>query len=267
LLNDRVYEPFSAPQLSHPCFAKTFALSCLSILAALSVAAPQMAHSQEKETVAETQASAEVPSPIGAHDAAGPRARPAYNWFKRPVESELIAEGEGSFGHYHIFAYTWWSELYTGGIEYERHSWGYFLGAREDYVAEALPVALLREPTKTDYFGDPLTQARQLVPGLALSPVGLRLMWRSKKSIKPYFIAKGGMIVFDQKALAYSASYQNFLLQIGIGIQARLTHRFDVRAGYSDIHFSNAFMVPSNPGLDVMSYNGGLVYRLGKNRP
>jgi hypothetical protein len=53
---------------------------------------------------------------------------------------------------------------------------------------------------------------------------------------------------------------------MGIGMQARLTQRFDVRVGYGDIHFSNAFMVPSNPGLDVMSYNGGIVYHLGQNR-
>ena len=252
--------------MSQACFAKTFAFSCLSILAAFCVAAPQMVHSQETAIVAETHASAEAPSPMGANAAAGSQVQPVLNWFKRPVDSELIVEGEGSFGHYHIFAYTWWSNLYTGGVEYDRHSWGYFLGARKDYVAEVLPVALLLEPAKTDYYGDPLTNARQLVPGVALSPIGLRMMWRSKKSIKPYFIIKGGIIVFDQKVLASSASYQNFLLQMGIGMQARLTQRFDVRVGYGDIHFSNAFMVPSNPGLDVMSYNGGIVYHLGQNR-
>ena len=99
---------------------------------------------------------------------------------------------------------------------------------------------------------------------LALSPIGLRMMWRSKKSMKPYFIIKGGMIVFDKKALSPDATYQDFLLQIGIGMQARLTQRLDLRVGYADIHFSNAFMVPSNPGLDVMSYNGGLSYHFGK---
>lgn len=184
----------------------------------------------------------------------------------QPVESELIVEGEGCFGHYHIFAYTWWSELYTGGVEYDRNSWGYFhrLRARLDYVAEALPVAILRQPAKADVYGDPLTQARQLVPGVALSPIGVRMMWRSKKSMKPFFIIKGGMIVFGKKALSPDATYQNFLLQIGIGMQARLTQRLDLRVGLADVHFSNAFMVPSNPGLDVMSYNGGLSYHFGK---
>ena len=71
------------------------------------------------------------------------------------------------------------------------------------------------------------------------------------------------MLVFDKKALSHDASYQNFSLQIGIGMQFKLTQLVDMRVGYSDFHFSNAFMVPSNPGLDVMSYNGGLCYHFG----
>src|SRR5947209_18555251 len=42
-------------------------------------------------------------------------------------ESELIFEGLGSFGHFHVFAYSWWSYLDVGGIEYDRHSWDRFL--------------------------------------------------------------------------------------------------------------------------------------------
>lgn len=183
---------------------------------------------------------------------------------KRPVESELIAEGEGSFGHYHIFAYSWWSELYTGGIEYDRHTWDYFLKAQMDWVAEVLPVAILRQPADTDVFGDPLSQSRVINPGLGIYPVGLRMKWRYDKGWQPYFIIKGGMLFFTQKALSKDAAHQNFSLQMGLGMQRRLTKRFDMRVGYEDIHFSDAFMVPSNPGLDVMAYDGGIVYRLDK---
>ena len=183
---------------------------------------------------------------------------------KHSVDSELIAEGEGSFGHYHIFAYSWWSELYTGGIEYDRHTWDYFLKAQMDWVAEVLPVAILRQPADTDVFGDPLSQSRVINPGLGIYPVGLRMKWRYNKGWEPYFIIKGGMLFFTQKALSKDAAHQNFSLQIGLGMQHRLTKRFDMRVGYEDIHFSDAFMVPSNPGLDVMAYDGGIVYRLGK---
>jgi opacity protein-like surface antigen len=72
------------------------------------------------------------------------------------------------------------------------------------------------------------------------------------------------MLIFDKKALSSVASYENFSFQVGLGVQVRLTRTLDLRAGYSDIHFSNAFVVPSNPGLDVMSCNAGLSYHLGK---
>ena len=259
--NHRVCESVFAPRQIAQRFGGDLRLNCLSILAAICFLAPQPAHSQESETAVVTSTPLETKTPAETETGV-----PTETKVRRPVESELIVEGEGSFGHYHIFAYTWWSELYTGGVEYDRHSWDYFyrLGARLDYVAEALPLAILRQPAKTDVYGDPLSQARQLVPGVALSPIGLRMMWRSKKSLKPYFNVKGGVIVFDKKALSSDATYQNFLLQIGIGMQARLTQRLDLRVGCGDVHFSNAFMVPSNPGLDVMSYNGGLSYHFGK---
>ncbi|MGA2085619.1 MAG: acyloxyacyl hydrolase [Terracidiphilus sp.] len=249
-------------------------LNCCSILAALCVLAPQAAHSQGAETLVETKTSAETntlaemktpaetPSPAGASAAPGPENR-AANWFNRP-ESELIVEGEGSFGHYHIFAYSWWSELYTGGVEYDRHSWNYFLKSEMDWASEVLPVTILVQPAKTDVFGDPLTTAKTVNPGLGIYPIGLRMKWRHDKAFQPYFIIKGGLLIFEKKALSSDAAYQNFSLQIGIGMQRRLTKRLDVRFGYSDIHFSDGFVVPSNPGLDVMSYNGGLVYHLGK---
>jgi hypothetical protein len=37
--------------------------------------------------------------------------------------------------------------------------------------------------------------------------------------------------------------------------------------GMGDYHFSNQFVVPSNPGLDVMAYDGGISFHLGsRNR-
>jgi len=228
----RWFKYFPAGKLTPP--------QILLFVAAILLLAPQLAHPQETENQLATKS--QVKSP----------------------ESELIAEGEGCFGHFHIYVGSWWSKLYTGGVEYDHHSWDNFVGARMDYVAEALPVALLSEPAKTDAYGDPLTQTKQLVPGVGISPVGLRMMWRSKRSIRPYFITKEGLIIFDKKALSSDATYLNFLLQFGLGVQARLTPRLDLRAGLGYIHFSNAFIVPSNPGLDVMSYNSGLSYHFGK---
>ena len=183
---------------------------------------------------------------------------------RQQPESELIFGGEGCFGHYHIFGYSWWSELYTGGVEYDRHSWDYFLKAQMDYSAEVLPIATLVQPANTNVFGDPLSTARETIHGIGIYPIGLRMKWRHDKGFQPYFIVKGGLLVFEHKALSRDGAYANFSLQTGIGMQRRLTPRIDMRVGLADIHFSDAFIVPANPGLDVMSYNGGLVYHFGK---
>ncbi|KAA6465060.1 acyloxyacyl hydrolase [Acidobacteria bacterium AB60] len=193
-----------------------------------------------------------------------PNAAPAAGTTPTSPESELIFEGLGSFGHFHIFAYSWWSYLDVGGIEYDRHSWDRFLGARRDYVAEVLPVAILRQPAKTDVFGDPLSSNHKINYGVGISPAGMRLIWRDGKNWKPYYTIKGGVIVFSKKSLSEYASYQNFSLQQSLGVQFKVTSRWDVRVAFSDFHFSNAFMVPANPGIDEMMYGGGLCYHLGK---
>ena len=203
-----------------------------------------------------------------------PRAGPAYGDGanraprapREAVESELIVEGLGSFGHYHVFAYTWWSYLHVGGVEYDRHSWGRFMGARMDYVAEVLPVVLLKQPAKTDSFGDPLSTSLVTVQGLNISPVGLRMMWRDGKSWKAYYQIKGGVIGFTHKALSVDGSYENLSLQQSIGIQFKINDHWDMRVALGDFHFSNAFVVPSNPGIDEMNYNAGLSYHFGRRQ-
>lgn len=186
---------------------------------------------------------------------------------KHPVESELIVEGMASYGNYRIFASGTDCKLYTAGLEYDRHSWDYFhrLRARLDYVAEVLPVVLLNEPDKADIWGNPQSYAHKIVPGFGFSPIGFRMMWRDKTAIEPYLTAKGGLIVFPIKVLSTDATYVNFSLQSGFGVQARLTPRLGLRLGlWNDFHFSNAFMVPVNPGLDVMNANLGLSYHFGQ---
>jgi len=186
---------------------------------------------------------------------------------RTPPESEIAFEGLNCFGHFHIFADSWWSDLRVGGLEYDRNSWGKFIGARMDYVAEILPVVILQQPGKTDEWGDPLSSEHTTVPGLGISPIGLRMMWRDGKEWKPYYVIKAGMIGFTQKALSQNAAYENFSLQQSIGMQFKLTDRWDFRAGIVHFHFSNGFVVPSNPGLDVMAYTGALSFQLGKRPP
>jgi hypothetical protein len=176
--------------------------------------------------------------------------------------AEIAFEYESSFGHSHVEAGSWWSYLHVAGFEYDRHSWGNFIGARMDYVAEILPVALLRQPAVEDEYGDPLSHNFTTVPGLAISPVGLRMLWRDGKFFKPFFTAKGGVVAFTHKALSPDGAYLNFTLQETLGAEVRITHAWELRSGLGELHFSNARQVPSNPGLDEMMYSLGLSYRL-----
>jgi hypothetical protein len=182
---------------------------------------------------------------------------------RHQVESYLTYEGQGSFGNYKIFAQGTESKLFTAGVEYDRHSWGYFLGAQVYYVAEFLPFVLLDEPAKLNYYGIVQSKNKDHVPGIGITPLGFRLVWRDGKAISPYLMAKGGLLVFSQKAMSPNASYENISLQSSAGVQVRLTRKVDLRMGMGDYHFSNAFVVPSNPGLDVMSYMYGISYRFG----
>ena len=183
---------------------------------------------------------------------------------KVPVESELIIEGLASYGHYKIFASGSGCKLYTAGVEYDRHSWGSFLKARVDYVAEFLPVVLLYAPLTQDIWGTPTSPYKHIVPGIGIAPIGFRMLWRDHKAIMPYLEAKGGILGFTQKVLSQEATYEDFSLQSAMGVKVKMNQRWDMRLGlFGDFHFSNGFMVPVDPGLDVMNANLGLVYHFG----
>jgi len=236
------------------CFARIFRFNWLFSLAAFCLLASQFAFCQDAKTANVTNDSAEMSTSAVTTPQAS-----------QPVESDLTVEGLASYGNYRLFASGIFCHLYTGGVEYDRHSWGHLLRARVDYAAEFLPLVLLDAPVTQDIWGFPTSPYRHIVPGIGISPIGFRMLWRDHRAIKPYLTAKGGVLVFPQKVLSQKASYLNFSLQTATGVQTRLTPRFDLRLGlFSDFHFSDDFIVPVNPGLDVMNANLGLTYHFGR---
>jgi hypothetical protein len=71
--------------------------------------------------------------------------------------------------------------------------------------------------------------------------------------------------LYPQKLSEYGAC-ENFTLPQSVGIQFRLRAQLDFRAGLSDFHFSNGFVIPNNPGTNEMSYNAGLSDHLTKRK-
>jgi hypothetical protein len=182
---------------------------------------------------------------------------------RTPVESEIIFEGLQSFGHWKILAGPGSSYFSTVAIEYDRHSWGRLLGARFDYSADFMPVILLHQRSKTDEWGNPKSTTYETFPGIGIAPIGFRLLWFDGNRFRPYFITKGGMTGYTRKAFSQFSSYQDFSLQMSVGMQLKLTDRWDFRGAFEYFHQSNGFSVASNAGLDAMTYRGGLSYHLG----
>ena len=182
---------------------------------------------------------------------------------KRPVESQIVAEGGSSVGNIHVFAFADDRRIAPFGVEYDRHSWGSFLTARVDYVAEVLPVVLLNEPARYGADSIALTTDRQVKYGFGFSPAGVRLLWRRDAAFRPYLIGKGGFLIFPDPVLSPLDGHLSFSAQFGGGVEETLTQRLSLRLGYSDFHFSNGGIATRNPGIDFMYFNAGLVYRLG----
>lgn len=182
-------------------------------------------------------------------------------------QSELIYEGMASYGNYRVFGAAEDEKLYTAGVEYDRELRPHILHARVDYVTEFLPVVLLSQPVKADIWGNPLSSDHEIVPGVGITPLGFRLLWRDGNRLMPYFDTKASVLGFTQKALSPYATYENWSFHCTGGLKLKLRGRYDLRLGLlSDLHFSNAFVVPSNPALDVMNVSVGIVYHLNGRR-
>jgi hypothetical protein len=195
---------------------------------------------------------------------------------KQPAPNDLFVEGYASCTSFKFLGGASYALDYTGGVEYDMHYLGArlnpmgtrvgFVGklvkARLDYSAEILPVVLLREPAKADVWGNPLTTDRKTLFGMGISPLGMRMLWRSERAVKPFWSIKLGGVVFTQKALSPTATYANFTIQSAGGVQIRLTQKADLRTGFEFFHFSNAYVNASNPGLDTIGANFGILYHL-----
>jgi hypothetical protein len=228
-------------------------LDCLSILTALCLLAPQLAYSQEAETVVETNTPSETE--VEVTKSAPPR---------KPAESEVSVMAMVPDGNFTLWSATLRCRAWTVAVEYDR-SWGHLLKTRIDYVAEIIPVVILSQPAKSDFWGNAESPNQELVPGVSVLPFGFRFLWRDHKAIRPYTIGKIGAIAFTQKAFSPNASYANFNIQAAAGVQIQLTQLVDLRLEpFEFFHVSNGYLPASNPGMDEIGWKYGLTYHLGK---
>jgi len=181
-----------------------------------------------------------------------------------PAQSQIIFESGASVGNIHLFAFADGRRIIPFGIEYDRRFKDWFPPLHIDYVGEVMPVIFLREPAEFAPDSKPLTTSRQTNYGVGLWPTGFRLYWGRERTVRSYFIAKGGFLYFGQRPLSQESTKLNFSSQIGGGAEIALNPRFSLRLGFSDFHFSNGNIGARNPGIDFMYFNAGLSCRLGR---
>jgi Lipid A 3-O-deacylase (PagL) len=184
---------------------------------------------------------------------------------KQPVESDISVSVMIPDGDYRLFSATVRCKAWTVGVEYDRHSWGHFMGSRMDYVVEILPFMFLSQPVVSDFWGNAKSPNQELVPGVSISPFGFRWLWRDDKAVRPYIVGKLGTAVFAKKAFSPNASYANFNVQADFGVLIKMTERVDLRVDpFVFFHVSNGYLAASNPGMDELATKIGVSYRLGK---
>lgn len=264
--NNRVCDSVFALWKSKGCSVGDLRLYCLCVLGVVCLLEAQAACSQKTETpmamnVPMSNVIVETDTPL-AIDTVMATKMPAV---KQQMESEISVMGMVPYGDYRLFSATVRCEAWTLGVEYDRHSWGHFLGSQMDYVAEIIPLVLLSQPAVSDFWGNAKSPNQELVHGVSLSPFGFRWLWRSDKAIKPYVVGKIGAAVFDKKAFSPNASYANFNVQAAFGVQIRMTRRIDLRIDpFEFFHVSNGYLAASNPGMDELATKFGVTYHLGK---
>lgn len=179
-------------------------------------------------------------------------------------KGEIAVMGMIPDGDYRLFGATVRCHVWNIAVEYDRR-WGHVGKMRLDYVAEIAPVTILSQPALSDFWGGGLTPQQELVPGLAISPFGLRFVFRQGKKIRPIFVGKVGVIAFTKRAFSPDATYWNINVQAAAGVQYALNERFDVRVEpFQFFHVSNGYLARSNPGMDQIGWRVGFSYHLRK---
>ncbi len=182
------------------------------------------------------------------------------------VEQEVLIEGLYSYGNYKIFASGYDDKLYTAGVEYNRHSWGNFLkgadGLRRRIPAlcssqQAAPHRSMGQSNsnfRKEYSADTSTALGFRPSASGSSGAAIRA---SGRFLRP----KAACWASPRKLRQPRPRMRTSACNRWAAFRSRSTTDGECASGlFGDFHFSNAFIVPANPGLDVMNANLALSY-------
>ncbi|HYA86847.1 MAG TPA: acyloxyacyl hydrolase [Nitrospirota bacterium] len=120
------------------------------------------------------------------------------------------------------------------------------------YIAELVPVALIRQPPQGLENGHPvdLAGSRQTIYGAGVSPVGLQLNLRRGCVLQPYVNGTAGVLYFEDQVPVADSSKFNFELGLGAGVEIWYRKNQSIYLGYKYHHISNGYTARHNPGVD-----------------
>lgn len=135
-------------------------------------------------------------------------------------------------------------------------------GLTYTYTIDALPVVGLTIPDgtipKTSFNGRTTFTEGVTTYGVGLSPIGLRLNYRTGARVEPYVAGSTGAVYFFQSLPDGRGKAMNFMVDAGVGLQIGLTSQTMLSVGYRYHHLSNGFRGDINPGIDSHLFHAGL---------
>lgn len=81
------------------------------------------------------------------------------------------------------------------------------------------------------------------IPAKILIPIG-------SSSVKPFGFFSAGLLFLNEKLPAGDGASLNYLLNLGTGLEFRVSKSVNLQVGYSIQHLSNANSAGQNPGID-----------------
>jgi hypothetical protein len=137
--------------------------------------------------------------------------------------------------------------LSTLGLRYSRALKSTRLASFK-YTFEAIPVAFIRQPVSHGLWEDRTQRESRF--GAGLSPLGAQVNLRPRRRMQPFTEGNVGFLYFTRPTPYTNTSNFNFTFSLGAGIQTFSSRGRSVSFGYKYHHLSNAYMTPTNPGLD-----------------
>jgi hypothetical protein len=132
--------------------------------------------------------------------------------------------------------------------------------SRLAYAASFIPIAVVERTTgpRVDcrIEGDEGEVCRsdrsaRVAVGTGLTPFGFKMFLLRADKLRVYGSAGAGFLVFSSAVPVYNSRRFNFTFEYGGGVEVPYASGGAVTIGYKFHHLSNAFTVPTNPGLDA----------------